>query len=237
MNYKLYSRIASLVLFSIPVCLPAQIVSPRSTNVKMDELMEKGTIVADVLYDNVKGSPYLNAEFLPGTLSMKNGRIFDEIVFRYNIYTDQIEFKRNDEILMFSAPNEVEKVVFESRTFEYGNYYLKNKLVNGYYQLLADGECKLLVRRSSIIKREELPASEFGGHNYRDYFRNEVDHYITKNHRDLIPINKTTKSLVKVLSDKGPEIKKFIAESNLDLKKDEDLGEIVFYYNEIKKGK
>jgi len=237
MIHKISLLFLLLAWYQVSTFVHAQVISPRSSTMQFDRMMEKGTVVADVNYDNIKGSAFLNKEFVSGTLYMKNGMIFEEIPFRYNIYADQIEFKKGEEILAFTNPNELDHVVFDGRIHIFGTYYLKGKLIKGYYQMLTDGECRLLVRRSSIIKREQLPASDFAGGNYRDYFREEIQYFLSRDGRNLIPIRKNTKSLLKVLSDKQDEIKQFISEGKLDVRNDEDLGEVVFFYNKLKTDK
>lgn len=213
----------------------AQLVSPRSSNIQFDNLLSRGSVINPIYYENIDGSPYLNQEFMPGDLSMKNGMIYENIGFRYNIYTDQIEFKQDKEILSFSQPQDLDRVKFGNATFVYGRMFSKNKPIQGYFQLLADGYARLLVRRSLEIKSEKLPASEFGGGNYRDYFRLAEDYFISKDGKNLVPIRKSEKSILKALGEKQGELKQFLSESSLNLKNDIDLGELVFYFNQLMK--
>ncbi len=215
--------------------LYAQVVSPRSSNVQFDNLMKRGTEINPIYYDEIDGSPFVNKEFVPGTLTLKNGNAYENVGFRYNMHTDQIEFKEGDEILSFSQPKDLDRVSFDNQTYIYGKYFLKKKPVEGYFQLLADGHAKLLVKRMAEIRSEKMPASDFGEISYRDYFRLTEEYYITKDDRNLIPVRKSKGSLLKALSEKQAELKKFLEESNLDLKNDVDLGEVVFYYNQLMK--
>lgn len=216
--------------------LNAQITTRRSANVRLDELMSRGTTIGTVFYDNVDGSPFLNDGFEPGEITMKNGMVFQNVDFRYNIYHDQIEFRQGEEILTFADPQGFEQVRFDDKTFVYRRYLKGKKPMEGYFQVLSDGHARLMIRREQIIKREKLPASDFGGGNYRDYFRLSVEYFITKDGKNLIPVRKTERSILKALNEKQSELKQFLSESNLNLKNDIDLGEVLFYYNQLMKG-
>jgi hypothetical protein len=228
------SRYLFTILFLlIPLMMMGQITTSKSINTRLDALMRQGSAIGPAMYENIDGNAYINEEFSAGKLTQKNGMIFEEIEFNYNIFTDQIEFKNEDKVLAFAQPQQLESVVFDNKKFIYDSFVFKKKSINGYFQLLADGPCKLLVRRSSEIKREKRPPSDFGEVSYRDYFREEILYFITKDNTNLIPVRKNKNSLLKALGDHTEEMEAFLESGNLNLKMDEDLGEVVFYYNQL----
>jgi|GEM_PF-1121693 len=224
--------VCSVFLVQVPSSM-AQLVSPRSSNVQFDNLLSRGTEINPVYYDEIEGSPFLENEFMPGTVVMKNGRIFENIGFRYNMHTNQIEFKDEGKILTFVNPRDLEYVFFGNHRFIYEKYFLKGKPVEGYFKVLADGYARLLVKRYAEIKSEKMPVSNFGEVNYRNYFRITEDYYITKDGQNLIPVRKQKRSLLKALEEKKTEIEAFLEASGLDIRNDVDLGEVVFYYNQL----
>jgi hypothetical protein len=221
-----------LIIFAGPV--KGQIYSTPNTNPKIVNMLHRSPIVENEDYVKVSGNPYVDKEFTPGEIVFKDSTVAKEIPMRLNFYTDNIEFKQNDSILALAHPELIDHINFGYRNFIFSQYKEGAFIKQGFFEVLADGKTKLLLHREAIIKREQLPASNFEGGNYRDYFRNSETYYIKKGDEVAIKMSRSKKSILKTLGDHTAELEKFIKQKHLKLSKTDALIDIIYYYNSLK---
>lgn len=214
--------------------LTINLVSFSQVNARLNSMIRNSSLYVDNPYEKVVGNPYIEKEFLEGKMVFKDSSEISEVLLRLNHNTDQIEFMEGDEIRGFSKPQDLEFANFGNRSFIYVRYFLSKKVMYGYFEVLANGYCKLLYRRESIIKREQLPPSEMSGGNYRDYFRTTEDYYLLVASEPAKKIVKSKKSVLKTINNQETELNKYIIENGLKLKQEESLIKLINYYNSLK---
>jgi len=212
----------------------AQVYSSPNTNPKIVDMLHRSAIVENEDYVKVTGDPYVDKNFQTGTIVFNDSTVVNEIPLRLNTYTDNIEFKKNDSILALANPRIIDHISFGYRNFIFSTYKEGVFTKQGYFEVLADGNTKLLLHRESIIKREQLPASNYEGGNYRDYFRKSESYYLKKGDAIAVKISRTKKSILKALGDHTAELEKFIKENHLRLSKTDALIDLIYYYNSLK---
>jgi hypothetical protein len=152
---------------------------------------------------------------------------------RYDIYSDQIQFKEQDQIYSFIRPDNLAYVVIDTLRFLYSDYTNsqdeKAKTESSYFILKTDGRCKLLVKKNIRIQEAEPPKI------YQDakppkFIITADTYYLKKENKSAIRI-KTKKDILLIMSDKNDEISKFIDSGKLGTKNTDDLGKIVSFYN------
>ncbi len=237
MNRKIRRLFFPIVILSFTT-LPqakAQIYSNPNVNPKIVEMLQRNAaIVENEDYVKVAGDPFIDKKFQKGEVVFKDSVVAKEIPMRFNSYTDNIEFKKNDTILALANPELIDHVSFGYRTFIYSPYKEGAFTKKGYFEVLADGKTKLLLHYEAIIKREQLPASNYEGGNYRDYFRNSESYYIKKDDNIAHKVSKTKKSILKALGDHTSELEAFIKKKHLKLSKTDNLIDLIYYYNSLK---
>jgi len=211
----------------------AQIYSSPNSNPRLIQMMHHSLVIEKDAYINVYGNPFVDRDFKNGEIVLKDSSQVRNVPMRLNTYTDNIEFKNNDSIMIFSQPDIIDHVTFGHRSFIYSRYKEGAIYKNGYFEVLAWGKCKLLLHRGSIIKREQLPASNFEGGNFRDYFRLAETCYIKKDDKPATKISKTKKSILKTLGDHRDELQKYIKKNQLGLSKENALIDLIYYYNSL----
>ena len=231
---KIKTALAGLLialLFGAPGL--AQVFNHNGTNPKFQEMFHKTTLYINNDYANIEGNPFVDKEFQTGTLQFKDSIVVSDILLRLNHYSDQIEFRENNQILGLGNPEDLVQVQFGAHTFIYSDYKEGNKNKNGYFEVLANGNVKLLYRRESIVKREQVPASNYSGGNFKDYFRTAREYYLKTGAEPAHKIIKSQKSVFKFLPEKETELKKYIKTQHLRINKDKDLIKLINYYNSI----
>lgn len=222
------------ILILVYLIFQTTFVSFSQVNARLNSMTTRTSLYVDNPYEKVEGNPYVEKEFQKGEVVFKDSSKISGVLMRLNHNTDQIEFMEKDEILGFSKPEELARASFGNRNFTYERYNLGKKILYGYFEVLVNGYCKLLYRRESIIKREQLPPSEMSGGNYRDYFRTTEDYYLLIDSEPAKKIIKSQKSVLKTLADQETELKKYIKENGLKIKHEENLVEVINYYNKLK---
>ena len=96
-------------------------VANDNINILISEYTLKQHDVNDLkFYDNIQGNPYLPKNFTEGVINIndKNIRTF----FRYNMHTDEVEFKIKDLILILTEIPEETRIDMEDNTLIYLTY-------------------------------------------------------------------------------------------------------------------
>ncbi len=211
----------------------AQITTPKSANVRLDEIMRSGLMIGPDRYVDIVGNPFIEEEFQVGEVIHMDSTITHDVLMRLNHHTDEIEFMLDDEIMVFSKPRQIDHVTFGHRSFAYFDFIQKKKKNAGYFEVLAWGNTKLLLRRNTMVKREDLPPSDMSGGNYRDYFRTTEEYFLKKGDALAVQIQKGARSILKVLEDHEEELSNFINENKLRLRSEEEMIDLIYFYNSI----
>ena len=227
--------IGILILFSCQTVV-GQIYLGTQNNPKLTQYMRKSVIKGINPYKDIEGEPYYpGQEFMLGTIYHRDSTKTINVFMRLNHFIDEIEFKHNENIMMFVKPDEIDRFEFGHMTFIYSEFvpYIGKPDI-GFFEVMARGGCKLLYRRSSEIKREDLPVSNFSGGNYRDYFRIIEEYYIKKGDDPAQFIRKSKRKIFKTLSDYTSELEDYVNKNNLTFKSDEEIIDLIYYYNALK---
>lgn len=215
---------------------------------------------------NIRGSMYLSPDFLQGSMRMKDGTLVGNVAFRYNIFTDQMEFfviKESglkdqivdDEGNMFNIkveyipkdtfsialPYEVKEVVMGNRKMLYllalkrkGG---KNYLTSGYFEVLADGKCQLLLRREVNVEVHSfVPYYAGGGGDGSSYFAKYEKFYFRMENGPATQLKKGRRNLLMIMDDKKNEMTEFFRSEKINLGSLADLVRVFNYYNQMCNG-
>ena len=109
----------------------------------------RGDLKSMLTETDIQGSPYLNDEFIEGSVYTTSKTRYEGVSLRYNIFNDDIEFRSDDgQVMVLAVPEVIEKVEFGDYQFEYIFYFISNKTRRGYFALLEEGKARCIsVRR------------------------------------------------------------------------------------------
>lgn len=227
--------VAGMIIMSVNQAINAQVYTGVGNNPKIDQYMRRSVIEGVNPYKDVEGNPfYPKEEFISGTIYHKDSTKTINVPMRLNHFNDQIEFKHGNDIMMFIKPEEIDRFEFGHLTFIYSKFDPPiGKPDFGFFEVMAKGYCKLLFRQTSEIKREDRPVSDFSGGNYRDYFRITEEYYLKKGDEPAQNIRKSKRKILKVLGDHTNELKDYIKKNDLRLKSDEEIIDLIYFYNAL----
>jgi hypothetical protein len=193
-----------------------------------NQILYNGRIWKD-LYYRLEGDQFLTTgEFLPGSLTM-NGRTFNNLDIRYDIYKDEIltPFDRG-EILQLN------KEMVDSFSFSFKNITWRfaripeegTEKLKGYVQVIYSGKSALYVKHTKKIDR---PAVENKPDRFvlssRIYFVKDSSEYLISNKRDLF----------KALGKDNEQVKDFIKKNKsvISFQRPESFIPVIRYHDSL----
>lgn len=118
--------------------------------------LQKNTATRELKPSDYKGSPYLNNNFLNGYIIMNDTVQYKDVPLRYNIFNEQIEYKISDtSYLAIYNPESISEVMIDGKKFIYTDKRKKRFKTKGFYEVLYDGDFKLLVKYHVDFKFEQ----------------------------------------------------------------------------------
>ena len=181
----------------------------------------------------IEGSPYLNHDFIPGTVYTTSKTKFVEIPLRDNIYNDQLEFKnQDDQVLALAAPEIVEKVEFGDYTMLFMPYSNVKKIFRGFFILIEEGTASLY-ERPEIQYQEPTEPGAYKEAEPAKFLNKPSSYYIRVGLEQAKKADKRNE-LADIFPDHKNEIEAFVKKQKPRTNKPEDLTELVRYYNSLK---
>ncbi|RMG20777.1 MAG: hypothetical protein D6730_19170 [Bacteroidetes bacterium] len=188
----------------------------------------------------VMGSPYLDKHFASGEVFYTTRNTLDEdfyfkknhydsIPLRYNIFTDEMEFYRYEEILSLLPMPMIEKVVIGRDTFLYRPHRPDCEACGGYFLLLENGRARLVAKlkveyveaKAARALQDPVPAH---------YVRRRDLYYLISPQGELHPIT-SVKNLLPLLQPYETELAAFAKKHKVSARKAHKLRLLIRAYN------
>jgi hypothetical protein len=177
----------------------------------------------------ISGSPYLNSEFVEGTVYTKKNIHYTDIPLRYNIYNDVIEYQLPDSsIYAISNPEIIRKIEIGAETFI---YYVTNKGNVGYFSLISSGEVELLSKYNMTFK-DAIPSAAFEAAKPPS-FNEQADTYFIKVNDKLPTMVAKKKDIKSIFGNQSDQILTYLKKEKLYLRNQADLIKLVNFINEL----
>jgi len=171
---------------------------------------------------------FLNADFIPGTASLKDGTEM-EGAFRYNIYHQKIQAIVAGDTFAFAKPGELEWVQMGEQKFIYSSFMRNDyEVANTWFEVLCEGDCDLLLRR--YIKYRVTDGDD--DHSDDQLYKLE-EYYVRKDEGAGKRMHATKKEVLMAIHEHKEEVARFIKSEKLKVKYQEDLVMLFEYYNSL----
>lgn len=185
-------------------------------------------------YSDIVGDPYTFKDFFPGRIIMKTGKTH-QVDLRFDIYSNQINFKEDDQIFTLLNPEKVATIEIDTLRLIFCDYIKKagDEMPAGsfYFILKLDGYCKLLIKRNVNVQEAELPKL-YQEAKPAEFVRMPDDYYLIVGDEPAVRLS-NKKDLLTLLSDYKDDIERFIDSNKLGIKKIADVIKIVKFYNSL----
>ncbi len=184
----------ALIIYSINVLAQNERNLKKIQDKVMSENMHNGNTQRYLSPSDIGGSPYLRTDFQKSYILKTNGTEIKDIPLRLNMYRNTMEFCKDGKILEIAFPTEIQRINMSGDIFIYARFMSRNKITHGYFQVLYDGDYKLLKKHNVILKPTDSSSSKDSLH----FVAQKAQYYLK--HGDSMPrLIISRKQLIKLL--------------------------------------
>jgi len=183
--------------------------------------------------NDIDGSPFLNDEFINGTVFTTSKTQYVDMPLRYNIYNNQLEFKTpDDEVQAMDTPEIIEKAEFGDYKMVYIPYSNVKRIFRGFFiSIEEDEKASLYVKPEVTFKKAEEPGA------YKEAepakFVRKPDVYFIRFGEDAAQRISNKKDLLNVFPNRKAEVSTFIKKNKVKYNKVDKLKSLIEYYNTL----
>lgn len=181
----------------------------------------------------IVGSPYINDVLFPIKIEGYNEK---KLKARYNAHQDYFEVLSNGVTKYFTVKSSL-KLTFLNTDKVYAAF---NKNDGGnektFYVIKYENPSFKILLKEQIILKDEIKAKTGYGSYTPPTFKRTKDIYFVKynDSENVIEIPTKTKKFLKIVADKEKEMKRFIKNNKIELKKEKDLIKVFNYYTTLR---
>ncbi|GET29115.1 hypothetical protein SD074_13170 [Prolixibacter sp. SD074] len=181
---------------------------------------------------DIQGSPYLEDQFVKGTVFTTKNDKYVDVPLRYDQYQDELQFEKDGKAMTFSPRDIVKRAEFGNRVFTYTTYqFTDSKTKEGYFEILADGNVRLLSQHTIKFFEKEKEKPYVDPKPARFDWPLE-DFYIQVGALPAQHITKK-KNLLEAFPKHHDEVARYYKSNKLSAKDKADLIKLVQYYNSL----
>ena len=192
--------------------------------------------LSDDEFNNIEGSPYANEEFLLGTIYQDSKPVYNNILLRYNIFSDEIEIKKSDA----DKEDSYGALIKDPATFVkiFNDIYVfvpfeGNNEEGNYFTVLAEESVFDLYKKTDVSYTAPFKARTSYERDRPAAFEKKSTYYLVSKAGVFYELPSSKSKIIKAMSKKGKEIKAFIKRNKTDIKSENDIIKLVKYYNSL----
>ncbi|MDZ7773740.1 MAG: hypothetical protein U5K31_13520 [Balneolaceae bacterium] len=183
---------------------------------------------------NVRGTPYLNADWLRGHLTLADGQQSQPIMMRLNTYEQEVEFVRDEEVLVI-PPSSLSGLViynnFGNITFENGYRSEEYEITEDYLlRVLHDNRTKLLVEHVTVLQKD---MASYGTASRQDEYIDNRNIFFVSADGSWEEIRLRKRDILNQLDSHRSEIEEFVKQNNLDYSEEQEVVRILQHYDSL----
>jgi len=174
-------------------------------------------------------SMYFN-DWTKASVTLTDGKYLSDRLVRYNIYNQQMEFVHEGDTAAFGDPEEISTVVLNGHEFIYRDFEYEDEVKKGYFEVLVNGDCQLLLHRCIAFRLIE-DCSDPNTNFVKEHYYLSQKYFISENCKTAIFLPNKKKEIIVMFENSDKDIKSFIKENKIKICKEEDLKDLISYYN------
>lgn len=187
-------------------------------------------------FDDVSGTPYFNAAYKYGDITLKQGRKFTQVKMKINLVTQETVFVSANGIEGYMEAGMVKEISYADTTaggiflyrFQTGFPSVDRQNDKHFYQVLAEGRCSLV---RSIVKKVIERRNELSGEVVKEFESTEnVYLYING---EMKRFKRDKEAVLSLLADKQAELNQYVTEHKTNFKNLDQVALLLNYYNSL----
>ena len=211
----------------------AEAISFYSSSVR-DQLLLFNGVEYKPIPEPYEGHPFFESEYIEEGSITYYGETYQNVPMHYDLVHDEVVIEHYDQKgyvgLVKPHQNKITSFVLLNHTFIHlGSQSTGEDIRDGYYDLLYDGNVKILAKRKKTIS-EDLSMQTL-----KVSFNEKVSYYLFKDNE--YHTIKSKGSVLKVLKDKRKELNQFASKRRADftLNREYSMVKLAEYYDQISK--
>jgi len=211
-----------LLLFSISFCYS------QRPGIALETTDHTGTKEEVLNYDAIGGTPFLNNNFIPAKAVCCN----ETAPMRYDMYADEIQYKKGDVIFTLLKEEPYSKIVFTNPNTTIVLADVDKNNHPSYYIALVDGKNSLLKKVIITIQSDsDTKKTGFGKKDQSSSFKENQTLYYIKTEKNTYRLLKNKKDILDLYPEKSRELNNFFDSNSIRFNKDESLIKLVNFIN------
>ena len=187
-------------------------------------------------YEGISGSVYDNTDYLLAWITLKDGRVYNDVKTRINLLEQEVNFIASNGQEGFLGKGMASEIAYiddkegvqNVKVFQCGFPPIDNQNRISFYQILLNGKTSLL---KSVYKSIQERNNDMSGERFKEFATYENIYLLKAG--TMSRIKKDKSSLLVLFQDKKEAITKYIDDQKLNLKNEAHLIDLVKYYNTL----
>jgi hypothetical protein len=183
---------------------------------------------------DIKGSPHENSEFVKGDVYTSLKQHYEGIPLRYNIFSNQMEFKNPEgEVYEITPADIIDSVILGDSRYTYLPCHSATKQGKTFFKVLTSQEPRLLSKMNVVFKEAEPP----GGYKEAvpaSFERLQDDLYLTIKPGEPVKFS-GKKEFLELFPEKQAKLEAFIKENKVRFNKPEEVARVMEYLYSLEK--
>lgn len=178
----------------------------------------------------IEGSPYLNDDFIDGTIYFDKKYKIDKVPLRLNLYNGEMEFKEKSVTMAIAKPARINKIVMGAYTF----IYLpedKNEKVGGFVRLWSP-ELPSIITKMEIDFRKKEPAKPYVEPLPDRFEKGHDKHFLLTSTHEIEKIT-SVKKLIQAIGEHESELSDYAKQEKVSSGNIEELVKLMEYYHSL----
>lgn len=228
------AKLVSVFVFLCSTVVAAQEWTVIADNMHFEAQLGKEPVSAMDVYEKFAGTPFLNDEFVEGSLITTDSLMYQNVLLRYNIFKDEMEFKLKNENVyrVIANPRNFLFINIDNLVFQYLAFSDKNRPAQGYFQIYSEGDCQVLMRiRTDYAEPEGARGFEKAK---PPRFEEKRNTFFVKFGQQLPQeVRFTRKNILALFGNKRNEVAAFVKDNKLSYRRADDLVKMADWYNQM----
>lgn len=186
-----------------------------------------------------KGSPYLNEEFVHGEVIV-NEKVEEVGKMRYNAFRNEVEILDNlsKDSYYSLLKRAYIKVEIDGKLYRIYTYVDNDKSIKtSYFTELNEGPLKLLFKPEALLKQARTPSTSYEKYSPPTYVWNSSYYILDNRNKDsenhAVKVRLTKNNILDFTGSKKNEMKLYVKEKKLNLRKEQDVIAFLNYFNSL----
>lgn len=191
---------------------------------------EYAPVRREISYDDIDGSPYLDARLIKGLVNFRHGE--DVVYFlRYDLYTDEIEYLQGGNLQVIQNQYTLEEIILDNHKIVYRDFFIKNLKHNGYLIQTNDSECRLYKKLRVEFQEAKPPESSYDNSTPAKFVSRPIQWFYAHEGEPIRLFTADNSGLKQFSGEFYSQLKLHIKKAKLKLKNEEDMVALFEHYN------